>query len=248
MALSLLWLACTAVAAPPSFRGAAFLDAPWAQGARRRASAQSIVDKQRTVTWSTVPYLGTKALACTMNEDCPSNYKCEENPLAAGQKKCHTCMSSRSEDDCPDGYFCLTTALASDSGKDAALLTGQCVSSEWDSRKDICGNVGTCCCPENKDKACRKNDCDSQVLLPGPLFCDCHTEVAIETQCGSCIRECPAMTGHLKPLHWGDENKAVGMACMPGIAAAPLSAPPPPALRTAVWAVLAACACFFLHA
>jgi hypothetical protein len=241
------WLVLSVVLTAPNCCCASLragVGASWAAEQRRRTSAQSVVDEQKTVTWSTIPYLARNALSCALDNDCSNKYKCEENPLVPGQRKCHSCMASRSTDDCPKGYFCLVTPLASDVGKDRALLTGQCISSEWDTAAGTCGNRGTCCCPGHSDRNCRKNDCDSQVSLPGPLFCDCHTAAAVSSQCGSCVSECPAMTGHLTPLHWGDESKAAGMACMPGIAAAPVSAPPPGTLRTTAASLLAAAACF----
>ena len=74
----------------------------------------------------------------------------------------------------------------------------------------------------------------AKLKLPGPLFCDCASEDALDGKCGKCVSACPELS-HLEPLHWGDETKSVGMACMPGIAAAnPGAAPSCTAVAVAV--------------
>ena len=198
-----------------------------------------------TATYNLLPIL--PPTTCTTNEDCEYWSFCE----AKGDlKRCHMCRKAE-KGDCPLGYMCIVTTRGQAPGTAENLFTGQCLSEDWSSNR--CGDKpGECCCMEkaDNDASCKKNSCDSvgadtaKLQLPGPLFCDCASEDALDGKCGKCVAECPALS-HLEPLHWGNEKKSVGMACMPGIAAAPPGAAPS---RMAVAAAVLVHALVFVHA
>ena len=194
-----------------------------------------------TATYNLLPIL--PPTTCTTKEDCEYWSHCEAftgTGAKEGHKMCHMCRKEE-KGDCPLGYMCITTERGQAPDTLENKRTGQCLSEEWSSNR--CGDrPGECCCPEKagNDASCKKNSCDSvghnvaKLQLPGPLFCDCASEDALDGKCGKCVSECPELS-HLEPLHWGDETKSVGMACMPGIAAAtPGAAPSCTAVAAAV--------------